>query len=355
MSDPALRLQDRHELWRRNRQQIVLDMLQRNTKLCGRPVHLKLELTNFCNLACPMCPHESMRRPIGYMDPALFRRIIDQAAPELEFAYVHHLGESLFHGRIGELIAYGQAAGVAMGLSTNATFLDDRKARALLDSGLAFLVISLDAASAASYDQMRRGGDFAKTVGNIERLLRLKRASRHPLHVVVQMIVSAHNEHEVEAFAKRWPELVVLKEARDWAGQVSLSALRPRSPSPPSASNHGEDAGDASWQALSQPCRLPWSELTVLWDGKVVPCANVFEHVNLLGDLTVQSLHEVWNGEPLQALRRAHLRNALADVPVCRTCPRHALLAEDFVAVDQLSQRLRNYAGGEMSPRSGLS
>ncbi len=355
MSDRALRLQDRQELWRRNRQQIVLDMERRNTEMCGRPVHLKLELTNFCNLACPMCPHESMRRPVGYMDPALFRRIIDQAVPELEFAYVHHLGESLFHGRIGELIAYGQASGVAMGLSTNATFLDDRKAKALLESGLAFLVISLDAASSASYDQMRRGGDFAATVGNIERLLQLKRATQHPLHVVVQMIVSAHNEHEVDDFARRWPELVVLKEARDWAGQVSLSALRPRSKGHPSKPDHRALGLASSWPASSDPCRLPWSELTVLWDGKVVPCANVFEHTNLLGDLTVQSLTEVWNGEPLKALRRAHLENALADVPVCRTCPRHSLLADDFVAVDQLSQRRRNYAGGEMSPRSGLS
>ena len=43
------------------------------------------------------------------MAPELFRRIVDQAAPELEFAYVHHLGESLFHPRIGELVALWQA------------------------------------------------------------------------------------------------------------------------------------------------------------------------------------------------------------------------------------------------------
>jgi radical SAM protein with 4Fe4S-binding SPASM domain len=350
MSEPALRLPSRQELWRQNRQQLVLDMLGKQTRLSGRPVHLKLELTNFCNLSCPMCPHDSMKRPIGYMEPALFRRIIDQAVPELEFAYVHHLGESLFHGRIGELISYGQAAGVAMGLSTNATFLDDRKGRALLDSGLSFLVISLDAASAESYDKMRPGGHFATTMRNVERLLTLKQATAHPLQVVVQMIVSSHNQHEVEAFAQRWPELVVLKEARDWAGQVSLTNLRPRARPDEPRQPFAEP-----WPQLAEPCRLPWSELTVLWDGKVVPCANVFEHTNLLGDLSRQSLDEVWNGLPLQALRQAHLRNELSDVPVCRTCPRHPLAAQDFVAVDQLSQRLRNYAGGQLSPRSGLS
>lgn len=348
-SEPPPQPDARSSLWRRNRQQLVTDLQAGHTHVLGRPVHLKLELTNYCNLSCPMCPHESMRRPVGYMEPSLFRRIIDEAVPELEFAYVHHLGESLFHGRIGELIAYGERHGVNMGLSTNATFLDDRKSRALLDAGLTFLVLSLDAASEQSYGQMRVGGHYQKTVDNIERLLRLRHIERHPIRIVVQMIVSAHNEHEVTTFARRWPDLVVLKEARDWAGQVPLSSLRPRLGRP-------SDAIEADQlTTLSAPCRLPWSELTVLWDGNVVPCANVFEHVNLLGDLRVQSLDEVWNGEPMLQLRRAHLRNALSDVPVCRSCPRHALQAEDFVAVDQLSQRLRNYVGGQLSPRSGLS
>src|SRR6185436_13261663 len=104
--------------------------------LRGRPAHLKIELTNFCNLSCPMCPHGQMRRERGYMAPALFRKIIDEAAPALEFAYLHHLGESLFHGRIGELVRYGRSRGVAMGLSTNATFLTRRKAEELLAAGL---------------------------------------------------------------------------------------------------------------------------------------------------------------------------------------------------------------------------
>lgn len=349
-------LQTTQEVWRRNRELLVADMLAGKTVLSGKPVHLKLELTNYCNLSCPMCPHQSMQRPVGYMSPALFRQIISQAAPELEFAYVHHLGESLFHGRIGELIAYGAQAGVAMGLSTNATFLDERKAAALLDSGLRFLVISLDANSRESYEKMRAGGEFHKTVRNVERLLEL-RASRCPsLHVVVQLIISAYNQHEVSEFARRWPNEVVVKEARDWAGQVSLASILPRSRALGQSFPLLRPSDDVpAGPQLQSPCRLPFGELTVLWDGKVVPCANVFEHVNILGDLSIQSLAEVWNGAPLQALRSAHHRKQVSTVPVCRSCAGHPLDAADFVSVDQLSQRLRNYQGGQLSPRSGLS
>ncbi len=342
--------------------------------LRGRPVHLKIELTNFCNLACPMCPHSQMRRPVGYMAPALFRSIIDQAGPELEFAYVHHLGESLFHPRIGELIAYGKRRGVAMGLSTNATFLSAGKTRALLDSGLDFLVISLDANSEQSYAHMRRGGDFQRTVANVRRLFAEKAARSSPLRVVVQMIVSAHNQHEIAAFARAWDGQVVLKVARDWAGQVPLGALLQSARSRAAAPAPGPCAIAAAAPQLepaaalepaprlaelpplaSSPCRMLWTELTVFWDGQVVPCANVYEPDNLLGDLRTQTLDEVWNGPPIQALRRAHLEDAVAQIPVCRSCPRHPLERTDFIAVDQLTQRLRNYVGVDLTPRHGLS
>ena len=93
----------------------------------------------------------------------------------------------------------------------------------------------------------------------------------------------------------------------------------------------------------------------VLWDGTVVPCANHFEKINVLGNLRTQSLIEVWNGPAMQALRRAHMQDQVAAVPVCASCSRHALDADDFVAVDQLTQRLRGYVRSDLTPRPGLS
>lgn len=393
-----------------NRRRLADDYRDGRVSLRGRPTHLKIELTNFCNLACPMCPHSQMRRPVGYMAPELFRSIVDQAGPELEFAYLHHLGESLFHPRIGELVAYGKRRGVALGLSTNATFLTARKTQALLGSGLDFLVISLDANSEQSYAHMRRGGDFARTVDNVRRFFAEKAARKSPIRVVVQMIVSAHNQHEAAAFARAWDGQVVLKVARDWAGQVPLTALlRPAASSPAlvaattaspapatsaaaspalataspalatsAASDPALATSDPAAGALASappgsaaplaapglprdpdlpqaPCRMLWTELTVFWDGRVVPCANVYEPDNLLGDLRTQTLDEVWNGPPIQALRRAHLEDRVAAIPVCRSCPRHPLDRQDFIAVDQLTQRLRNYVGVDLTPRKGLS
>ncbi len=342
---PQLTAQQAVALWKDNRSRLADDHLSERVAVTGRPAHMKIELTNFCNLACPMCPHDQMEREVGYMKPELFRRIIDMSAPQLEFAYLHHLGESLFHGKIGELIQYGRGKGVAMGLSTNATYLDHRKARVLLDSGLDFLVISMDGASPDTYARIRVGGDFATTLDNVRAFFELKRQIPNHLTVVVQMIVTDANRQEVAPFAKLWAQTgaqVMIKEARDWAGQVKLLKLGKHTPPPIEHS----------------PCKMLWTELTVLWDGTVVPCANVYEKQNVLGDLSRQTLDEVWNGEPMKAIRRAHVEDEVGGVEVCGTCPRHRFDHPNFVAFDQLTQRMRNYVrtdGNDLTPRPGLS
>jgi radical SAM protein with 4Fe4S-binding SPASM domain len=338
----ALTAADAATLWRHNRARLAADHRAGRTRATGRPAHLKIELTNYCNLACPMCPHPQMRRAVGYMDPSLFRSIVDQAAPELEFAYLHHLGESLFHARVGELVEHGRSRGAAMGLSTNANFLDERKGRALLESGLDFLVVSLDAASPEAYARLRVGGDFQRTVENVRAFLALKRSMRARTDVAVQLILLPGNADELRPFTDEWARAgasVMIKEARDWAGQVPLERL-------------GVKAREVGTR---QPCKMPWTELTVMWDGAVVPCANHFEREHTVGDLRTQSLDEVWNGEALRRLRAAHRDDAVADVPVCATCPRHALDHDDFVAVDQLAQRRRTYLAGDGRLRPGLS
>ena len=242
-----------------------------------------------------------------------------------------------------------------MGLSTNATYLDQRKARVLLESGLDFLVISMDGASPDTYERIRVGGDFSTTLRNVRGFFELRHERRSETVVVVQMIVSEANRHEVDPFARLWAGVagaqVMIKEARDWAGQVNLGrlvsiGLGPGREQPPQS---------ATPAIHHVACRMMWSELTVLWDGDVVPCVNVFEKDNVLGNLARQSLEEVWNGPAMRRLRGAHLADDVGDITVCATCPRHPFDHQDFVATDQLAQRHRNYVRADLTPRPGLS
>jgi radical SAM protein with 4Fe4S-binding SPASM domain len=58
---------------------------------------------------------------------------------------------------------------------------------------------------------------------------------------------------------------------------------------------------------------------TVLHDGRCVPCCNDYEGRLVLGDLTRQTLAEVWNGTLLQRLRQ----DETLDNDLCRHCPQY--------------------------------
>src|SRR3972149_4129304 len=154
------------------------------------PLRLWVEPTSFCNLKCPMCTSKDVpEEKIGYMDWDLYKKIIDEAK---DFVYDIDLfmgGESLFHKRLPEMIAYAKANGIRTRLSTNATVLTKDKREALLDAGLDFIIFSFDGYEKEVYEKIRVNANFEKTLRNIREFLEeKKRRGRRSPYVVFQVI-----------------------------------------------------------------------------------------------------------------------------------------------------------------------
>jgi radical SAM protein with 4Fe4S-binding SPASM domain len=68
------------------------------------------------------------------------------------------------------------------------------------------------------------------------------------------------------------------------------------------------------------PCHLLWrGPMYVRYDGLAYPCCYMWEEPPL-GDLTKQSVMEVWNSDNMVKLREAHLKGDLKEYPVCQNC-----------------------------------
>ena len=164
-------------------------------KLPYGPLRLWLEPTSFCNLKCPMCTSKDIPEDkIGYMDWDLYRKIIDEAKG---FVYDINLfmgGESLFHKRLPEMIAYAKANGIRTRLSTNATVLTKEQREEPLDAGLDFIIFSFDGYEKEIYEKIRVNANFEKTLGNIRAFLEEKkeRGTGKP-YVMFQVIEFADN------------------------------------------------------------------------------------------------------------------------------------------------------------------
>ncbi len=282
----------------------------RETSL-GRPYVFQVELTNFCNLKCPMCPHDLMTREVGYMDFGLFEDIVAQVKGTNPDLRLHHMGESLFHKDIGKFIRHANDNQLATILSTNATTLTDSKIQELIDARLSWLYISFDGASADTYERFRKGAHYERERAKVEKLLRMRQLAGSKLPQVLMSCLSLPGTRaEVEEFRAYWyprVEAVRIKPADGWDG---------------SSERINGIVAESQYPVGDSVCSWPWQSMVVLWDGRVVPCCFDYDGKYVLGDLRRKSLAEIFNDEPMKELRRLLRERRAEEVSLCRTCPR---------------------------------
>ena len=317
----------RNILIARNRKKLVRSYLGRNPRSAGLPLYVVIESTNRCNLDCVMCPRTEMNRSTGNMDFDLFKEIIDQVAPTVDFLYLHLFGEPLLNKHILEMIAYGGEKGLKIGLSTNITLLDKDVSQAILAGKLSFLILACDGYDEESFRNRRKGVDFAVVLRNMEsfRDIRRQAGGDGPRTVVQTIKFPDMSEDYEEQYKKFWEgfgaDNVCVKRMQNWAHQsekVNAYSLESDHPL--------DDSRDV--------CVEPWRGLAIYWDGRVVPCCNDYSGKEILGDLKRQTIAEVWNSERYADFRKMHASGNRKDSALCRKC--------DFPAEDESGCSLKS-------------
>lgn len=92
----------------------------------GFPSRIVLELTPLCNLSCFMCPRHYIKETDGYMDGALFKKLVDEISIENPKAIILPFwrGESCLHPDFTKLIGYALDKNLRIHLSTNGHYMD---------------------------------------------------------------------------------------------------------------------------------------------------------------------------------------------------------------------------------------
>ena len=171
-------------------------------RVAHHPFDLTVDCATLCQLHCPYCAvgNGTIRRGRALMETALHERLAADVAPDLFLAWYFSAGEPLLHPRLHEHLARTAGEEAFTVVSTNLSVpLSPARQEALLRSGLGMLSASVDGASAATYAQYRRGGDFALVMDNLAGLARRKREMglQFPL-LEWRFLLFAHNQHEVD-------------------------------------------------------------------------------------------------------------------------------------------------------------
>jgi len=77
-----------------------------------------------------------------------------------------------------------------------------------------------------------------------------------------------------------------------------------------------------SWPEDCRDVVCTWPFLSVFLDAdlRVFLCCFDYNHEIILGNLNDQSLMDVWQGEPMRAIRHKMLETQRKDLPLCRRC-----------------------------------
>jgi len=287
---------------------VTIEAIPDNRTLHAFPKVIVFEIVAGCNLRCIMCPYSKMTRPKGLMSLDLYRRCVEEIAKEdpATEVWATIMGEVFTHGeRVFDYVEQAKRAGLQkVFLNSNMVLFEPSMLDRLEQSGLDKLSVSLDAATRATYDEIRVGGDFDRAERNVRFLLDAKARGRIPnVEIVVQFIVQSRNEHEEELFKQKWlgtGATLKIRHPLGWGTGVEAPHLcLPQS-------------------VRNKPCPWLMRTMSVHWTGQVVQCDAEWNGERIVGDLNRQSIRDVGLGELLQK-RRRHINNDF-DMEPCRNC-----------------------------------
>lgn len=341
------------------------------------PVTVNLNQTTVCNLRCIMC-QQAFGVPQKTIDPELYRIVRDELfdhASELDLTL---MGETFCVPKplLNEILDDVERYDLRFLTTTNATLFGSDEEIARFARLVTRLWISIDGATKKTFERIRVGANWEKTVRNIERFNEAR--ERLPLYhrptLFFQYVLMKSNLAELPHFidhAKRWgaigvcvypaievhPSLRLEKidesdpHVRQVVGVAKEKAIRlgvglktvgipwdlPKTSPLGLVRRNFQSlryvtrglrsifALDANffyqrylhhWHRAERDCPFLWNKVYVLVDGQTSTC----EHPSFLltGDLRKTSFREIWNGRKYTTLRRA--LNTDDVVAPCRDC-----------------------------------
>ena len=248
-----------------------------------------LEITNHCNLYCTICPvNTTMRRTKGFMEPELFRKVIDEN-PGFDFVLTFQWGEPLLHPQVFDLVRYAAGKGIRPMLTSNGTRLDPDRRKELLACGLERITFSVDG-DRESHERIR-GYSWERLREDVLTLRGERDRAGSPLKIDVSMVVDETTEAAMDRYSADW------KGVADRVQAIPKFAPLER----------------------TTPCRELWrGTAVVLWDGRVSVCCADSEGAAIVGNAWERPLQEIWNGPEMREFRRAHVERRFPRI--CAFC-----------------------------------
>ena len=202
----------------------------------------------------------------------------------------------------------------SVGFYTNGLLLDAERRSSVIRNKIDWVRLSFDGGDKASYDAVRIGSDFDTVRGNALAFARESAAAGRSMRLEIIFVPYTENENTVDQFHALWEGTGwnhytggtmnyggLMTEAVEKRRHVGQKVRRPR---------------------YSVPCPRIFEQFAVLVDGRVSACSADPMGKHVLGDLTKQTVKEVWEGDRMSSkgIIAAHTQGLAGNISPCDKC-----------------------------------
>lgn len=269
------------------------------------PQLVDIELASVCNLKCPMCYTitTDFRKKVNakLMDFDLFKKIIDEISGHVFAIRLSLRGESTLHKKFIECIEYARNKGIKeIAFLTNGSTLNRENFIKIMKAGATWITVSFDGLG-DNYDKVRRPLKYEETLNKLKEIKKIKAEFGVNLPVI--------KVQGVWDYIKEDPELYY----QTLSPHVDAVAFNPYI-------DFTKDPGSKVF-IDNFYCPQLYQRLVIGADGLVLLCANDEENSNILGDANKETVHQLWHGKKINAVREAHKKpKGYLEFEACRHC-----------------------------------
>jgi MoaA/NifB/PqqE/SkfB family radical SAM enzyme len=283
----------------------------------ARPRHMIVEACSRCNFLCPLCLWTKNSRH-GSLQPETFQRFIDQARPHLERLCFAGRGEPTLNPQLYAILKKSVQAGVITDLATNGSSLL-KDVDAILESGINFVNVSIEADNPEDYARYRVNGDFNLVISGMARLAQEK-ARRGLVRPGLRTcsVIFNYNEDRLTELRRFYGNLgfegFIFKSAHLGHGQLpeEETVLEERwLPHDPAKRRvHHRTAGSP------QPICGFLKRGHLLWNGDICRCAIEHEFM-VAGNILEETFDDIWLGEKSRKIVRMVIEGRFSKCARC--------------------------------------
>ncbi len=209
------------------------------------------------------------------------------------------INEPLADTRLEEIMRYiRQDPTARIELNSNGELMKESRARKILEIGIDVIRFSVDGFTEETYNKSRVGISFDRVMERVPRFLELNQEIGGAKKVEVRMIGMEETYAEAEDFKAFWSGRgadVIITDLYVWPWEPEVNPVQ-------------------------RPCKKMLDEMFFYVNGKATLCCWDSNERGVVGDVTKNSVMEIWEGEVNRHYRQLLAEGRRKEILLCSKC-----------------------------------